>query len=86
MKYKLGKLSDIADIFVGFAFKSTFFNTKGNGVRLVRGKNITHLAFRWGDDTRWWDDFSIDLEKYFLKEGDILIGMIIFFSLVLSNH
>ena len=36
---------------------------------------MTHLALRWGDDTRWWNDFSIDLDKYYLKEGDILIGM-----------
>lgn len=69
------KLSDIADIIVGFPFKSASFNVNGNGVRLVRGKNITHLALRWGDDARWWNDFSIDLDKYYLKEGDILIGM-----------
>ena len=69
------KLSDIADIIVGFPFKSALFNINGNGVRLVRGKNITHLALRWGDDTRWWNDFSVDLDKYYLKEGDILIGM-----------
>lgn len=76
MKYKMGKLSDIADIIVGFAFKSASFNVNGDGVRLVRGKNVTHLALRWGDDTRWWNDFSsIDLDKYYLKEGDILIGM-----------
>lgn len=75
MKCNTAKLSDIADIIVGFAFKSASFNTSGDGVRLVRGKNVTHLALRWGDDTRWWNDFSMDLDKYYLKEGDIVIGM-----------
>lgn len=28
-----------------------------------------------GDDTRWWDDSSIDLSKYMLKADDIVIGM-----------
>lgn len=75
MRYETVKLSDVADIIVGFAFKSDSFNTNGNGVRIVRGKNITHLALRWGNDTRWWNDFSINLDRYYLKEGDILIGM-----------
>ena len=42
---------------------------------MVRGKNITTGNLRWGDDTRWWDDFSIDLSKYMLKADDIVIGM-----------
>lgn len=75
MKYDMKKLSDFADIIVGYAFKSEAFNIDGKGVRLVRGKNITHFALRWGDDTRWWNDFSIDLNRYYLKKGDILIGM-----------
>lgn len=42
---------------------------------MVRGKNITTGILRWGDDTRWWDDSSIDLSKYMLKADDIVIGM-----------
>ena len=42
---------------------------------MVRGKNITTGNLRWGDDTRWWDDSSIDLSKYMLKADDIVIGM-----------
>lgn len=75
MRFETAKLSEVADIIVGFAFKSQDFNTDGNGVRLVRGKNITKRSLRWGEDTRWWSDFSIDLNKYFLKENDIVIGM-----------
>ena len=75
MTFETVTLSEVADIIVGFAFKSQDFNTNGNGVRLVRGKNITKRSLRWGEDTRWWSDFSIDLSRYFLKENDIVIGM-----------
>ena len=75
MKYKIVNLSDAAEIILGFAFKSERFNSDGKGIRLVRGKNITRRSLRWGEDTRWWNDFSFDLEKYYLKEKDIVIGM-----------
>ncbi len=75
MTSKYISLSEVADILVGFAFKSEKFNTEGNGVRLVRGKNVTKNSLRWGDDTRWWNDFSVDFSRYFLRENDIVIGM-----------
>ena len=65
----------LAEILVGFAFKSDAFNTDGIGIRLVRGKNITSRALRWGDDTRWWNDFTQKLDRYYLQENDIVIGM-----------
>ena len=75
MNYKTIPLSNAADIIVGYPFASEKFNTDGQGTRLVRGKNITTGTLRWGDDTRWWDDNSIDLSKYALKSDDIVIGM-----------
>lgn len=75
MSYKMIQLSKAADIIVGFPFSSEKFNINAQGVRLVRGKNITTGNLRWGDDTRWWNDFSIDLSKYMLKTNDIVVGM-----------
>lgn len=75
MSYKMIQLSKAADIIVGFPFASEKFNINAQGVRLVRGKNITTGNLRWGDDTRWWNDFSIDLSKYMLKTNDIVVGM-----------
>ena len=75
MEYNRVQLSDVAEILVGFAFKSDAFNTDGIGIRLVRGKNITSRALRWGDDTRWWNDFTQKLDRYYLQENDIVIGM-----------
>ena len=68
-------LCEAADIIVGFAFPSEGFNTDGKGIRLVRGKNITKGTLRWGSDTRWWNDCSIDLSRYYLQENDIVVGM-----------
>ena len=71
-KYKLG---DIADISVGFPFESERFNEDGDGVRLVRGMNVSERMLRFGDESRWWSDITENLEPYFLKENDIVIGM-----------
>lgn len=75
MRCKTIQLSKAADIIIGFPFASEKFNINAQGIRLVRGKNITTGNLRWGDDTRWWDDSSIDLSKYMLKADDIVIGM-----------
>lgn len=71
-EYKLG---EIADIIVGFPFESEKFNTDGNGVRLVRGMNVSERFLRFGDESRWWSDLTDDLIPYYLREGDIVIGM-----------
>ena len=72
MKYKL---SDICDVKVGFPFKSELFNENRDGIRLVRGMNVSCAGFRWGNQTRWWNYYTKDLEKYSLKEEDVLIAM-----------
>ena len=71
-KYKLG---DAADILVGFPFESEKFNTEGNGIRLVRGMNVSERFLRFGNDSRWWSDLTDGLTPYYLKEYDIVIGM-----------
>lgn len=68
-------ISKIAEIICGFPFQSEYFNTNGDGTRLVRGMNVTKRNLRWGEDSRWWNDFSVDLSKYQLQENDIVIGM-----------
>ena len=68
-------LSDIADIIVGFPFESEQFNTDEKGVKLVRGMNVTTGNFRWGEDSRWWSNLTPDLEPYYLRTDDIIIGM-----------
>ncbi|NQE52722.1 Type-1 restriction enzyme MjaXIP specificity protein [ANME-1 cluster archaeon GoMg3.2] len=68
------KLGDAVEIDSGFAFKSTLYSDKGS-LRVVRGKNVTVGQTRWGCDTRYWNHPSDGLERYFLNEGDVVIGM-----------
>ena len=58
----------------GFAFKSDGFSFV-DGVKLVRGDNVTEGHLRWGEKTRFWPEISDDLTQYVLQAGDILIGM-----------
>jgi len=60
----------------GPAFDSSQFDEDGGTYRLVRGINITKGKTRWAkSNTMYWDRMTPDLEKYQLKEDDILIGM-----------
>ena len=68
------KLGDVVLIDTGFAFKSKYYSEEGN-LRVVRGKNVTVGATRWGSNSQFWNHSTIGLEKYFLKEFDIVIGM-----------
>jgi len=74
-KLEMNDLEHYIDLFTGFAFKSKKFNTDGNGVRLVRGDNVTEGKLRWGEKTKYWSDLTSDLDRYYLKENDILVSM-----------
>lgn len=69
------KLSDAANIITGFPFKSEKFNTNGEGIKLIRGKNIGKGFLHWGEDARYWNEEFSEIEKYSLQLDDIIIGM-----------
>lgn len=75
MEFNTYKLQECVELKTGFAFKSKLFNQEGKGIKLVRGKNITTGFLRWGEDTRYWNENTTELEQYFLEENDIVIGM-----------
>lgn len=70
-------LQVVADMLVGFAFKSTgFLDADSDGPRLVRGDNVQQGYLRWGDKTKRWSPVDLDsLERYQLAEGDVLLAM-----------
>ena len=57
----------------GPAFKSKDFTT--TGTRLARGDNVKEGRFQWGDKLRYWPTVDEGLEKYLLRNGDVLLGM-----------
>ncbi|MGN1367293.1 MAG: restriction endonuclease subunit S [Aristaeellaceae bacterium] len=66
--WKKQKLVDIIDVQYGFAFDSKSFNDKGNGVPIVRIRNIP-------DGTS--SDFTTEKaeDKYIVHNGEIVVGM-----------
>ncbi|KKG06439.1 restriction endonuclease subunit S [Methanosarcina mazei] len=73
-EWKECKLGDAVEIDSGFAFKSELYSDKGS-LKVVRGKNVTVGQMRWGNDAKYWNHSTDDLERYFLNEGDVVIGM-----------
>lgn len=71
------RLGDVADMLVGFAFKSAgFLDADSEGVRLVRGENVQQEYIRWGDKTKKWPIEQCDnLERYQLAEDDVILAM-----------
>jgi type I restriction enzyme S subunit len=72
-EWKEYKLGDVANLLTGFPFKGDQYEMEGN-LKVVRGENVTLGTLRW-DSEKHWNNSTNELEKYFLKEDDIVIGM-----------
>lgn len=68
------RLGDVADILVGYAFKSSHFTTDRDDVRLLRGANIHQGFTDWGQEARWPRAQSYEV-RYELAEGDVVLAM-----------
>lgn len=77
MSWQKKKLGDIADLLVGFAFKSKhFLDASEDGVRLVRGDNVQQGFLRWGDKAKKWNSAEYDdFRRYQLGKDDVLLAM-----------
>lgn len=68
-----GRLIDLIDLKVGFAFKSSWFEKKG--VPLVRGANVAPGSLDWGDAVYLSSDRVEEFADYAVRAGDILLAM-----------
>ncbi|WP_444927770.1 restriction endonuclease subunit S [Microbulbifer sp. TRSA002] len=68
MSWPLALLGDHLNILSGFAFKSLSFNTAGEGLPLVRIRDVVSGS----SETYYSGEYS---EDYLLSDGDLLIGM-----------
>lgn len=77
MSWQQRKLGDIADLLVGFAFKSQhFLDASEDGVRLVRGDNVQQGFLRWGDKAKKWNSAEYeDFRRYQLEKDDVILAM-----------
>lgn len=67
------KFDNVVDLSVGYAFKSSLFNTCG--IRLLRGENVGYGQLNWDSVENINERFVEDYKNYLLKNGDIVIGM-----------
>jgi len=73
--WKPTKLGEEIDLLAGFAFKSAQYTTKEKDVRLLRGDNIIQGCLRWDDVKRWPATDTKEYERYWLREGDVVLAM-----------
>lgn len=67
------RLGDVCETLSGYPFKSSLF--ADSGIKLMRGVNVKRGFFDFNaKDDRYWKS-SEGLEKYLLKENDIIISM-----------
>lgn len=69
---KKTKLKDVASLFAGYPFDGHLYDIEG--IRVVRGDNVTIGSLRWDIDKRWNLPFK-ETEIYSLRQEDIVIGM-----------
>ena len=62
------RLVDIADVQYGYAFDGSLFNSEGNGIPIIRIRNIPDGITK---------DYTTEeaSEQYIVKNGDIIVGM-----------
>ena len=74
MEWKDVRLGDVCNIITGFPFPGKKYSKEG--IRVVRGDNVTIGNLRWDTekDKRWNEPFD-KTEYYSLQANDIVIGM-----------
>jgi type I restriction enzyme S subunit len=66
-------VADVADLRVGYAFKSQWFSS--TGARLVRGANVAPGRIDWSDERRLSPEHVSSYADYRLETGDVVIAM-----------
>ncbi|PZO19969.1 MAG: restriction endonuclease subunit S [Burkholderiales bacterium] len=68
-------LREFTDLLAGFAFKSSGYTDEHTDVRLLRGDNISPGNVRWDGVKRWPKNGKLDLAKFVLRPGDVVLAM-----------
>ncbi|ENM3804428.1 restriction endonuclease subunit S [Vibrio cholerae] len=70
------KLTDLADVVTGFAFKSAeYVEEDKTSVRLCRGANSLPGYFDWKDTAYWESSKLKGIEHYKIDAGDVILAM-----------
>lgn len=75
-KIEKHKIGSFIEQVTGFPFESSKFNQKQDGIRLLRGINVTKGRLRFDfDNEMYYKDHEVDFSKFYLAENDIVISM-----------
>lgn len=69
------KLTDLADLQIGYPFKSSTFTSNGTGIRICRGANVLPGKVSWKDTARVPAAVVAERSEFELLEGDVVVGM-----------
>jgi type I restriction enzyme S subunit len=72
--WEVGTLEKVSNQLMGFAFKGEQY-VSSSGVSVLRGENVSEKFLRWDNHKKWNDEITLRIEKCYLKENDIVIGM-----------
>jgi len=73
-EWEVEKIGPFVDLLTGFPFPSNKYSK--SGIKLLRGSNIKRGKIDWSEDiTQYWENITIEIKKYLLKENDIVIAM-----------
>jgi type I restriction enzyme S subunit len=67
------KLSDVASLQNGYAFKSEWFSK--SGTRLLRNANVGHGVLNWNDEVCLPETQVPDYERFRLYDGDVVLSL-----------
>jgi type I restriction enzyme S subunit len=67
------KIGELCRLLGGFAFKSKEYQK--NGIPVVRISNVKDGGLDWSSKVFWTEDLSPELNRYLLREGEVLISM-----------
>jgi len=70
--WEVSNLEKVVDILTGFPFKGDKYSNEG--IKVLRGENVSIGFIRWDTEKRWNHSLE-NLDKYYLQDLDIVIGM-----------
>ncbi|MBI4880997.1 MAG: hypothetical protein HY812_15270 [Planctomycetes bacterium] len=73
--WEVSCLGGLIQLATGFPFKSEGFVQDEDGVRLLRGVNVSTGTIRWNDVVRWPSSERWQYSAFELLRGDIVLGM-----------
>lgn len=72
-EWELVELGNVADLVVGYAFKSEWF--RDEGIKLLRGENVGYGRADWSDTRCLSPTKAARYQEYLLNDHDVVIGM-----------